>query len=652
MKAGEQFSGTSRAGRADWLTQTEELFSRPLIMALLLAVVTLLVYWPARQCDFLGYDDPLYYTDNAHVQAGLTWAGVKWAFTTGDAANWHPLPWLSLMLDAEIFGNHPAGPHLVNLLFHVANSVLVFILFRRLTSATWRSALVAALFGLHPLHVESVAWVAERKDLLCAFFVLLTLLAYARYAQRRSRVEGRESRARDVNPTFDSRPSALDYFLSLFFFALALMSKPMAVTLPCLLLLLDWWPLNRIPNFKFQISNASKNGARVSVLQPLLIEKIPFFGLSVAACLVTFVVQQKGNAVAALTTFSLPVRIENAFVSCARYLAKTVWPATLANPYPHPGHWPVALVIFSVLLFMGLCVAAFWFARECPFVFTGWFWFAGMLVPVIGLVQVGTQSMADRYAYLPVVGLFVVLVWGLELLTARWHFSKTAVMAVAILILAASAVRTREQLGYWQNDGTLFSHALAVTKNNYTAAINLGTWLSKNGQAAAALGQYDAALKMNPTDPLVLYDVGNAFASLGNYDEAVRDYRRALQFAPGRPNILNNLGCALMAQNQLPEAITNFEAALKAEPDFAYAHNSLATALFKQGQFEAAAQHFYAALKLTPDNPQFGVNLGDALVRLGRLPAAAECYQQALQLDPGNQEIMAKLNSLKASPAK
>ncbi len=613
MKVGEQISGTSRAGRADWLTQTEEMFSRPLIMALLLAVVTLSVYWPARQCDFLGYDDPLYYTGNAHVQAGLTWAGVKWAFTTGDAANWHPLTWLSLMLDAEIFGNHPAGPHLVNLLFHVANSVLVFILFRRLTSATWRSALVAALFGLHPLHVESVAWVAERKDLLCAFFVLLTLLAYSKnVACDECRVTKAKAAASRV-----THHASRFHFLPLFFFALASMSKPMAVTLPFLMLLLDWWPLNRLANFRFQIADSKGRSAGFSAIKSLLVEKIPFFGLSAAACLVTFVVQQKGNAVAALTTFSLPVRIGNAFVSYARYLAKTVWLAMLANPYPHPDHWPVALVIFSVLLFMGLCVAAFWLARRFPFLFTGWFWFAGMLVPVIGLVQVGTQSMADRYAYLPVVGLFVVFVWDLALLTARWCFPKPAVVAVAVLILAASAVRTREQLGYWQNDGTLFSHALAVTKNNYTAAINLGTWLSKNGQAAAALDQYNAALKMNPTDSLVLYDVGNAFASLGNYNEAVSDYRRALQFAPGWPNILNNLGCALMAQNQLPEAITNFEAALQAEPDFAFAHNSLATALFKQGKFEEAAQHFYTALKLAPDNPQFGVNLGDAFVRLG-----------------------------------
>jgi tetratricopeptide (TPR) repeat protein len=642
MKVGEHFSGTNRAGAAGWKAQTENLFSRPLIIGLLLAVITLFVYWPVRQCDFLGYDDPLYFSENVHVLGGLTGSNVAWAFTSGDAANWHPLTWLSLMLDAEIFGNHPEGPHLVNLLFHIANAVLLFLLFHRLTAATLRSALVAALFALHPLHVESVAWIAERKDLLCAFFVLLTLLVYERYARKVAgagrRVTGKKSAA------------SLFYSAALVFFALGLMSKPMAVTLPFLLLLLDWWPLNRISNFGFQISNSEDQRNRFSALKPLLFEKIPFFGLGAAACLVTFVVQQKSNAVATLATFPLPVRIENVFVSYARYLAKAVWPATLANPYPHPGHWPGSMVVLSVLLFAGLCVAAFWLARKLPFLFTGWFWFAGMLVPVIGLVQVGTQSMADRYAYLPVAGLFVIFAWGLVLLAARWNFSKVPVAFMAFVLLAACAVRTREQLVYWQNDGTLFRHALAVTRNNYTASINLGTWLSKNGQIKEALDQYNAALKMNSADPLVLYDVGNAFASLGNLDEAIRDYRRALQLAPGRPNILNNLGCALMSQNQLPEAITNFEAALKTKPDFAYAHNSLATALFKQGRFEDAAQHFYEALKLAPDNVQFGVNLGDTLVRLGRLQAAAECYQQALQSKPDNQEIMAKLNSLGAHP--
>jgi tetratricopeptide (TPR) repeat protein len=645
MKVGKQFGGTGKTNATDWKAQLKNLFSRPLILGLLLAVVTLLVYWPARKFDFLGYDDPLYFTQNVHVLNGLTWRNVGWAFTTGDAANWHPLTWLSLMLDAEIFGNQPAGPHLVNLLFHAANAVLLFVLFRRLTAAIFRSALVAALFALHPLHVESVAWIAERKDLLCAFFVLLALLAYAKSVMRDECRVTRKRRALSLV----TRHSSHFYFLALFFFALALMSKPMAVTLPFVLLLLDWWPLGRVASCKLQVtgSNTPTFNFQPSTFNKLLLEKIPFFALSIAASLVTFVVQKNGDAVAALTTFSLAVRIENAFVSYARYIGKTFWPATLANPYPHPGHWPFAVVIFSVLLFAGLCVAAIWCARKFPFVFTGWFWFCGMLVPVIGLVQVGTQAMADRYAYLPVIGLFVIFVWGLAQLAAQKKFPETICLLAALALLAGSAAKTRAQLAYWQNDGALFRHALAVTKNNGTASINLGAWLAKNGQSREALEWYDAALKMSPSDPLVLYDAANALASLGNFDDAIADYRRALQLAPGRPNILNNLGCALLAKDQLPEAITNFEAALKSKPDFAYAHNSLGTALFQQGKFDDAARQFDAALKLAPDNSQFAVNLGDTLLRLGKIPAAAECYQRALQLDPGDSQIADKLNALK-----
>jgi Flp pilus assembly protein TadD len=541
------------------------------------------------------------------------------------------------MLDAEIFGNNPAGPHLINLLFHAANAVLLFLLLHQMTAATWRSALVAALFALHPLHVESVAWIAERKDLLCGFFFFLTLLFYGKFADE-SKLHGPKSK--------------LFFGSSLFAFALALMSKPMAVTLPFLLLLLDWWPLNRISNLKPQISNSGNRRQFISAVKPLLFEKIPFLGLSVAASLVTFFVQQNGAAVATLTTFPIWVRIENAFVSYARYLGKTVWPVTMANPYPYPGHWPVTMVVLSVLLFASLCAAAVLFARKWPFVFTGWFWFAGMLVPVIGLVQVGIQSMADRYAYLPIIGLLVIVVWSLALLAVRWKISAAPVAVGVFVILAASAVKTRAQLGYWQNDGVLFNHALAVTKNNFVACINLGTWLSKNGRIPEALAQYDTALKMSPEDPLIWYDVGNAHASLGDWDEAISDYRHALQFTPDKPNLLNNLGCALMAKNQLPEAIASIEAALKAKPDFAYAHNSLGTAFFKQGRFDESAQEFTAALKLAPDNPQFYANLGDTLVRLGKAAAAAECYQQALQLEPGNQEIAAKLKSLAARPAK
>lgn len=609
--------------------------SDPIFICLLLFAMAALVYWPVRNCEFIDYDDPGYFSSNAHVLGGWTWSNVRWAFTNDDAANWHPLTWLSLMLDAEFFGKGPAGPHFTNLLFHAANTVLLFLWLRCLTSAMWRSAMVAALFALHPLHVESVAWVAERKDVLSVFFEFLSLLAYARWARTRTKIESQESIAGTMNPAFGPRSSTLDYSLALFFFACALMSKPMAVTLPFLLLLLDWWPLKRF--------NVQGSGFAV---QNLILEKIPFFALSAISCVITFFVQQKGGAVATLTKFSMLARVENAFVSYARYLGKTIWPAMLANPYPHPGFWPPGLVLFAILLFIIFTCAVFWLRRSFPCAIVGWFWFVGTLIPVIGLVQVGGQSMADRYAYLPVVGIFIILVWGVAEACARWRFPKRATVLLCMIVLAACAARTRNQLSFWKNDGTLFSHALAVTKNNYIACVNLGTWFSKNGQIKEALDCYDMALQMSPSDPSVLYDVANAFAKLGHWDEAVENYRRALQITPDQPDILDNLGFALAAKGQFADAVTNFQSALKLKPDSSKAHNNLATVLFRQGKFQEAGRHFYEALRLEPDNPRLCVNLGDTLVKMGNIKAAAECYQQALQLEPDNAAAKAKLQAL------
>ena len=625
----------------------------PLFICLLLIVVTLAVYWPVIHCDFLNYDDPAYFTSNTHVLTGLTPGNAVWAFTTGHASNWHPVTWLSLMLDAQLFGKGRVGPHLTNLLFHAANTALVFLLLRRLmglrpnqsvgatapqAAAIWRSALVAALFALHPLHVESVAWVTERKDVLSAFFGLLSLWAYARYVEE-SKVQ--------------SSKLKVFFSLSLLFFALGLMSKPMLVTLPFVMLLLDWWPLGRISEFGVRSSDSAPARESSATLNPqpsslnqLLFEKWPFFVLSAISCAITFLVQQKGGAVATLTRYSLSERTENAFVSYARYLGKMFWPTALTSPYPHPGHWPLWLVWFAVVLFMGLCVAALWLGRRFPFVPVGWFWFVGMLVPAIGLVQVGNQSMADRYTYLPLIGVFVVLVWGMGEVCLNWRVPKQPVIFLATIGLAACALQTRNQLGYWRNNETFFRHALAVTKNNYLACVNLGTWLSKRGQMAEAMDLFRRALRMNPDDSDVLYNLGNAFAKLGDWDNAITDYRRALQITPDQADILDNLGFALAAKQQFAEAITDFNAALKLNPASASAHNNLATVLFRQHRFEEAEQHYRAALRLTPDDPQMEANLGDTLVRLGRLAEAEKCYEAALRLKPDDAKIAAKLQAL------
>lgn len=608
--------------------------SGPALVCLLLALAAFVVYFPVTSYGFVDYDDSGYFFANPHVLGGLAWANVKWAFTSGQYANWHPLTWLSLMLDATLFGNSAAAPHFTNVLLHAANSILLFLLLLRAAGAFWRSAIVAALFALHPLHVESVAWVAERKDVLSAFFGLLSLLCYASYVKN----------SRDSSLfTLHSSPS---YGLALLLFACSLMSKPMLVTLPFVMLLLDYWPLQR---FAVAPKPPASERGNASTLLRLLLEKIPFFLLTAASSVVTFIVQQKGGAVSSLSRFSFTERVDNAFVAYARYLAKIVWPVDLSVIYPHPGYGPIWIVALSVLLFAVLCLAALALKKKFPFAFTGWFWFAGTLVPVIGLVQVGQQAMADRYAYLPLIGILIVAVWGAGELCAKWQPPRRAVIGFVVILLFAVALRARNQVVVWQNDETLFDHALAVTKNNYVAELDLGYWYSKMRQPQRALRYYYTAWRMSPNDPDALYDVGNAFAKLGDWDDAIRNYRRALQIAPNQPDVMDNLGFALAQMKHFSEAVSNFQAVLKINPASFGAHNNLATIFFIQGNYREAAGEYKAALQLSPDNPLVLVNLGDALVRLGQTNNAAQCYQRALQLQPDNETVRDKLQSLGAT---
>ena len=608
--------------------------SLTVLISVLLVMITLAVYWPVTNCDFVICDDLDYFTNNSHVQTGLTLSNVIWAFTTNDQGNWHPLTWLSYMLDVGLFGKGPAGPHFTNLLFHLANTVLLFLLLRRLTAAQWRSAFVAALFALHPLHVESVAWISERKDVLCAFFGMLSLWAYARYVEK-SRVHPSSLRFAEArNPRFK-----VFYGLTLFFFVLSLMSKPMAVTLPFVMLLLDWWPLGRVssvqnPTFQF------------STLNHLLFEKWPLFVISLASCAVTFVAQKRGNAVVSFERLPAPERIANAFASYARYLGKAFYPADLAVPYPYLGRWPLWQVVFAVLLVASLCIIAFRLGRKFPFVTTGWFWFVGMMVPVIGLIQVGGQSMADRYTYMPLIGLFIIFVWGAGELCARWHLPKPAIGVIAAAILTASALQTQNQIGYWQNSEILFGHAIAVVKNNYLAHNYLGSYFSRRGQLAKATDCYLQSLQISPNAPDVLYDLGNVLIRMGDPDKAIDCYRRALQITPNQTDILNNLGVALTSRKRFDDAIECFNKTLQLKPNYADAHNNLGTALFAEKRFDEAAQHYREALRLVPNDPRFCVNLGDALVQLGQMAEAAKYYQEALRLKPDDGRTKAKLRAL------
>jgi len=598
-------------------------------LCLLLALVTLLVYLPARQHDFVSYDDPVYVTSNRYVQAGLTWAGVRWALVSTYAGNWHPLTWLSHMLDVQLFGPGPMGPHLVNVLFHAANTVLLFVLLRRLTGALWRSALVAALFALHPLHVESVAWVAERKDVLSGFFFLLTLLAYAHYVER-SKVQ--------------SPRSKVFYWLAWLGFALGLMSKPMLVTLPLVLLLLDYWPLKRFTIYDTDSCRVfAIHRSLHFTLWPLVREKIPFLLLSAMSCAVTYGAQKEGGAVRTLASFSMGERVGNALVSCARYLGKTFWPADLAVLYPHPGHWPPGQVVLAAILVGGLCLGALRIGRRFPFVATGWFWFLGMLIPTIGLVQVGNQSMADRYTYLPSIGVFIILAWGAGEAFVRWRLPKAVIGIATGLVLIACAVRTGDQLRYWQNSESLFRHAIALTQGNFLAHNNLGNALLDRKQVDEAIMEFHKALEIKPDYADAHVNLGNALLAQKRVEEAMTQFQTALQIQPGSAEAHYNLGNVLLQKGRTDEAILHFRRAAEISPDHVMARNNLANTLLQKGQVDEAILYYRAALEIRPDFVVARHNLGTALLQKGQTNEAIAQFRSIVELQPSGANTLNNL---------
>ena len=544
--------------------------SRPRLIGLLLALITLLVYLPVAHDGFVNYDDQDYVTENSVVQKGLTWTGIKWAFTTGHASNWHPLTWLSHMADCELFALNPGAHHLANVLFHTANVVLLFLLLLRLTGALWPGAFIAALFAWHPLHVESVAWISERKDVLSTFFALLTLLAYTRYAQRRSRVEpsplrsaapgSRGSRADTTAPALGIRLWTLDYALTLFFFALGLMSKPMLVTLPFVMLLLDYWPLQRLSTLNHQPSTCLR----------LAWEKWPFFLLATVSCVVTFLVQSQrsGDAVASLELIPLHYRFCNALVSCGLYLLKMVWPVGLAVFYPLPEHLTWLLMAATAAAVVLIIISSYvWRAgRVRAYLPVGWLWFLGTLVPVIGLVQVGGAALADRYTYIPSIGVFIAVTFGICELADRFQFPPKAIATAAALILATCLILTENQLRYWHDSETLFAHALAVTKNNHVAHVNLGVALEEKGKLSEALAEYRAAEELAPELYHIHNNLGNLLDNLGHPQKALIEYRWAVLLNPSLPSLHNGAGAVLAELGRFDEAMRQFKEAARLDP--------------------------------------------------------------------------------------
>jgi tetratricopeptide (TPR) repeat protein len=514
----------------------------------------------------------------------------------------------------------PWGHHLTNLLLHALNTALVFLLLRSMTGTLWRSLLVGALFGFHPLHVESVAWISERKDVLSTFFGLLCLMAYAQYAGK-SRVHPPSSGSgamRSPESTVHSPQSKGYYLLAMGFLALGLMSKPMLVTWPFVMLLLDWWPLRRIYDLK-----------------RLLIEKIPFFALAAAACVVTYVAQKQGGAVTGIEYLSLGARGGNILVSYCRYLGKTFWPTDLAFFYSHPGHWPLAEVLLAGVFLAGISALVFMQRRRQPFMLVGWLWFVGTLVPVIGLVQVGSQAMADRYTYIPSVGIFILTIWGAHELAGHWrHHAMVLAPAGAAAVVLCMAL-TRHQLGYWQDgDESLFRHALKVTQNNYVAHNNIGIVLAKKGRINEAISEYQEAIRLNPYYPDPNYNLGNAFLKNGQTDEAISQFRETILLKPDYPDAYYNLGVILARRGQTDEAMAQFQEAIRFKPDFVEARNNLGAALAKKGRINEAISEYREALRLKPDYPDAHNNLGDALSKQGQTDGAISQFREALRLNP------------------
>ncbi|MGA2255165.1 MAG: tetratricopeptide repeat protein [Thermoguttaceae bacterium] len=589
---------------------------------LILAVI--IVFGQTASHDFVNFDDNDYVYENPHVRGGLTGAGAAWAITTYHAANWHLLTWLSHMLDCQLYGLKPGGHHLTNVFLHVAAAILLFLALRRMTGALWCSAWVAAVFAIHPLRVESVAWVAERKDVLSGLLFMLVLWLYAHYAQR---------------PDSWGR-----YLLVVASFALGLTAKPMLVTLPFVLLLLDYWPLGRLKSGpradggRWTVDGKEPNQSPTTNHHPLsisfprlIVEKIPLFILAAVSCVVTLAAQRE--AMRSLEQVAPAGRVGNAAVAYVAYLGKMLYPAGLAALYPFPkAPPPVWEVLAAATVLLAISTAVFVARRKCPCLLFGWLWYLGTLLPVSGLVQVGNQAMADRYTYLTQIGLYMALAWGAAQAAAsrpscRWPFA-----AVSALVAAGLMVCAWQQTRHWRDSQTLWTHTLACTPQNQVAHCDLGNALVRRGQVVEAIEHYKRALEIKPNFAEAHCDLGNALVGRGQVDEAIGHYRRALEIRPDYFEAHNNLGLALAGRGQVDEAIILYRKALKIEPDYVEAHNNLGNALAGSGQVDEAIAHYRRALEIKPDFAEANYNLGLILAHRGQVDEAIEHYQKALGL--------------------
>jgi protein O-mannosyl-transferase len=577
------------------------------LVCLLLAVITLALYNPVNHHPFVNYDDDRYVTGNPHVRQGLTLDTIRWSLTSTEQANWHPLTWMSHALDCSLFGLNPAGHHFTSVLIHTINVVLLYLLLIWSTGRLGPSIFVAALFAVHPLNVESVAWVAERKNLLCTLFFFLTLWAYGWYAQN---------------------PGWRRYLAVTVVFAMALAAKPMVITLPFVLLLLDYWPLKR--DESPGVSNSPP--IRWPALVP---EKLPLLILSLASAVITMRAQRAGGAVRSITQFSLGVRVANAVTAYSTYLWKAVWPARLAPLYPHPGDsLSFRRILLAALTLIAISVLVFRF-RGCRYLPVGWLWFLGTLVPVIGLVQIGDAAMADRYAYIPLIGMFVMISFGIAD-CAQKKQTKALLAVPAVLALLALAATTYRQIGYWKTSEDLWSHALAVTRNNFIAEDNLGGALILEGKDEQAYPHFAAGARINPRDPMSRSNLGTYFQTHNQTGEAVAEYEAAVQLTsdPGlRARTYANLGAAQFALGEDEKSQMSFEQSLRLNPHLSAPWFGLGLLARKQGKLQEAIDYMQYSINVQPTAGAY-FELGQTFVQAGQIDMARGAYRQALRIDP------------------
>jgi protein O-mannosyl-transferase len=603
-----------------------------LIISLFLIFAIIIAYWQVRNFDFVDFDDGSYITENIHVQKGLTIEGLIWAFTTFHSANWHPMTWLSHMLDYELYGLNPMGHHWTNMQFHIANTLLLYLILQMMTGAIWQSAFVAALFALHPLHVESVAWVSERKDVLSAFFGLLSIAAYYHYV----------------------KTSGLkNYLLVIIFLSLGLMAKPMLVTFPFVLLLLDFWPLKR---FQFK-NDRMLQSDKITFFGfqgflRLFLEKIPAFIPVIISCILTFLAQKNYGAVQTLGALPLITRIANALISYVSYAFQAIWPGNLAVYYPHPvDTLPVWQICGAALLIVSVFCGAICLLKQYRYVAVGLFWYFGTLIPVIGLVQVGDQAMADRYTYIPLIGLFIIIAWGASDLLVKWRYRKIFLGVSAVIILSALIVCTFFQTSHWRNTITLFENAVKVTENNYKALNNLGTALIDKGKYDEAIVYLSEALIINPQKTGARNNLANVLFLQGKPDEAVFHYNEILKFNPQKTNARNNLANVLFAQGKPDEAVLHYKEAIKINPE-ADVHYNLAYVLSFQEKLDEAVFHYKEAIRINPEYAKAHYCLGKILMNQKKVKEAMLHFAETIMISPDYAEAYNKIGLILAEQGK